>query len=98
MKLSVPRLKALQILHDVGECTSREVARRLWPDKWERTSHQGVHGQWLPGLAARMLYGMNKDGLVSMRYPDGGGNVRWSIAGRGTAELELVDDKPKGKR
>lgn len=86
--LSAPRLKVLRILRTLGECTSRDVARRLWPDKWERSSKQGVHGQWLPGLAARMLYGMSADGLVHFTYPYSGSNIRWSISGRGTEALD----------
>jgi hypothetical protein len=82
-KLSAPRRRALAILERFDSpASSREVARRLWPDGFKKHSKQGVGGQWLPGRAARMLYAMNKDGLVCV-FRTSRGQALYSISKMG---------------
>jgi hypothetical protein len=96
-QISAPRLAALRILYDSPGCASAHVARKLWPDAWQRSSKQGVKGQWLPGRAARMLYAMSADGLVANSYGSDMGPVRWTLKPAGIKALFPTPGKLLGE-
>lgn len=89
VSLTVPQRRALEVLHECGECAPAHVARRLWPDSWKKLSRQGVRGQWLPGLAGRLLHRLADLGLVTARYPEHE-CARFRLNERGSRALEAT--------
>lgn len=71
VKVTPAQLRALDVLARLAPgytkaIPSRWFAEEYWKDSlsWKRSSRQGVGGQFMPALGARLLYRMAKVGLV----------------------------------
>lgn len=71
VEVTPPQLRALDVLARLAPghmkaIPSRWFAEEYWKGSpsWKRHSRQGVGGQFMPALAARLLYRMAKAGLV----------------------------------
>ena len=96
MKLTPAQRRALQVLAEIAPDWRNPVpagwfARRFWKDSksWNRTSHQGVYGQFMPALGGRFLYRLAKLGLAYNTTTEHHQTL-WYISGKG---LEAIKEK-----
>lgn len=93
IKLTQPQLRGLAILRDHASMdrpiSAGFFAGLFWPDSpsWNRVSHQGVRGQWMPGLAGRFLYRLCKLGLASQHTSFETKQARFYISAKGRQAL-----------
>lgn len=94
VKLTEPQARGLAILRDHASLdrpiSAGFFAGLFWPDSpsWKRVSHQGVGGQWLPGLAGRFLYRLCKLGLAHQRSEFEAKQARFYISSKGREALQ----------